>query len=98
MKLKNPTTISLIIGSLLVAFGLLWWYLFYGAAVAQMEYATYGDVAACLYSNGGECEIVNRSIALLAGAAPYNPLLFLAGVGVVIVTIVLKVLRKLKTA
>jgi hypothetical protein len=97
MKLKKLSTIALIVGSLLIAASLLWWYLFYGAAVEQMENATYWDIAACLYSYSGECQIVSRSIALLAGAAPYNPAVFLAGVVVVIVSIVLKALRRKKT-
>lgn len=96
MKNKKLSTIALIVGSLLVTLGLVWWYLFYGAAVEQMEYATFGDVATCVYSYSEECRIVSRSIALLAGAAPYNPVVFLAGVVIVIVSIVLKALRKKK--
>lgn len=92
MKIKTPTTIALIAGCLLTAAGLLWWYMFYGPAVAQMEYATYEDVARCLYSYSDSCRVVNNSVALLADTVPYNPALFLVGVLVGAASVVCKLL------
>jgi len=90
------SAVVLALGLLMAATGLLWWYLFYGAAVAQMEYATYSDVFVCLYRTTEQCRLANESIAFLAGATPYTPLLFQSGVGILTAGLVLRLLGKVR--
>ena len=90
MNWKKPSTIVLVAGLVVTAFGLLWWYMFYGAAVEHMEYATFSDVVVCLYSTPEPCRLANESIALMVDTVPYNPVLFQAGVVLLFVGVGLK--------
>jgi len=83
-----------IIGAVVSTLGAAWWYLFYSEAVKAFESGTMSDVLKCLYSNDEECAIVNRSAALLGDTAPYNPVLFLSGLGVLVLGLVLTAVLK----
>lgn len=94
MVVNKLHSMLMIAGSLVATLGLVWFLIFYVQAVQQFENGSFADVVNCLYSYSEQCQIVNRSIALMGETPAYNPAVFLGGLVVLVVGIALKFLRR----
>ncbi|MDP1930031.1 MAG: ankyrin repeat domain-containing protein [Gammaproteobacteria bacterium] len=78
MDTQKITTLLLWIGSLFTFTAVIWWAYFYDRITQALD-GNLSNVVSCLYSSSGPCAIAS-SLAVLAGATPYDPSVFWIGV------------------
>jgi hypothetical protein len=93
------------LGAIVVAGALVWWFVFYSSVVDQLGRAPGGketgagvrDMWRCLYSSDGLCALISGG-ANLIGKTPYEPRLFWAGLGALVVGVIIRIAAKPRAA
>lgn len=88
--LKSLSKLFMVVGAVALAGSLLWWHAFF-SEVMEFLGASGGLPLECVYTIGGPCRLVAGAATAL-GASAYDPRLFWAGVGLLLVGVVLAVI------
>lgn len=88
MKTKTLLNLFTGLGVVIVAVSAAWWGVVYHFVSQQNGESMWGSVA-CMYSLSAECNFL-RAMGWLRGINPYEPMLFWAGVMVLLMSLLLK--------
>ena len=91
MDAKKLGTSLILLGIMLMAAALCWWWSFY-APLANKLNADLSHATSCIYSNSGICALAT-SISQFSGKTPYSPVLMWAGAVSTALGILIKLAR-----
>jgi hypothetical protein len=91
MDAKKLGTNLILLGFVLIAAALCWWWSFY-APLAHKLNVDMSHATSCIYSNSGICGVAT-SVSQFSGKTPYNPVLLWAGAAATILGLLIKLAR-----
>jgi hypothetical protein len=91
MDAKKLGTSLILLGMVLMAAALCWWWSFYAPIVHKLN-ADLSHATSCIYSNSGVCALAT-SFSQFSGKTPYSPVLLWAGAASAALGVLIKLSR-----
>jgi hypothetical protein len=97
---KRLGNLLMVLGGIVLAAAVIWWFSFYSSVARDIGKATGGgadasisDALSCLYSSGGICSVVT-GVSTLVGRTPYEPMAFWFGLAALVLGVLIRFAAK----